>query len=179
MLIFVDIETTGLNPDKDLILEVAAAAVDHDTFEVIAAMTRCVKVPDVHTVMSSVDDVVLDMHTKSDLWNSVRHGLTYPISHLDTVFANTIKTWTEGAKLPMVGNSVHFDRAFLARHMPKTEEVFHYRNIDLSGIREAARLWCPEYVDFIPTDRKLHRAMPDIEDSIMLARWAKQIFTRA
>lgn len=175
MMIFVDIETTGLDPATDVILEVGMALVHPDTFKVEAVTSRLVSVPNLADVVASVDRVVLDMHNESGLWAELRQGLTNRVTSLDIYFANVVKAWSDGEKLPMVGNSVHFDRAFLKVHMPQTEAAFHYRNIDLSGIREAVRLWAPDRLAVIPVDKKKHRALSDIDDSINLARWAKRV----
>lgn len=169
-LIFVDIETTGLDPQHDLILEVAMVVTD-DKLSVLNGMSRLVSW-NAELVEQRMDDYVTEMHTKSGLIKALAGPHTYRLSTLDTAFATFVEVNSDGAKLPMVGNSVHFDRSFIAAHMPKTHAQFHYRNIDLSGFREAAKLWNPESLESIPTDHKAHRATDDVHDSIALAGWA-------
>jgi oligoribonuclease len=161
-LVWIDLEMTGLFPDTDRIIEIAVVVTDPQ-------LTLRVEGP-VFAVHQS--DATLDA---MDAWNKGTHGKS---GLIDRVKASTVdeaqaeaqviaflKTYVPAAKSPMCGNSICQDRRFLANHMPKLEAFFHYRNLDVSTLKELARRWKP---DIMAGFRKAqaHTALADINESI-------------
>jgi oligoribonuclease len=173
-LIWIDLEMSGLRPDRDRILEMALIVTDH-ALETVAQSPIYV----VHQ-----DDAVLD---GMDSWNQATHarsGLT------DRVRASTVtEQGVEAAALaflgehvpakasPMCGNSICQDRRFLARFMPALEDWFHYRNLDVSTLKELARRWKPELMAGIPKEGK-HEALADVLESIAELRYYRDTFLK-
>jgi len=161
-LIWIDLEMTGLFPDTDRIIEVAVVVTD-------AQLTVRVEGP-VFAIHQS--DATLDA---MDAWNKGTHGRS---GLIDRVKASTVdeaaaeaqvieflKRYVPRGKSPMCGNSICQDRRFLARTMPKLEEFFHYRNLDVSTLKELAKRWKPEVLDGFKK-AQAHTAMADIHESI-------------
>lgn len=161
-LVWIDLEMTGLFPDKDRIIEVAVVVTD-------AHLNVRIEGP-VFAVHQS--DATLDA---MDAWNKGTHGRS---GLIDRVKASTVdeaqaeaqviaflKTYVPASKSPMCGNSICQDRRFLANHMPRLESFFHYRNLDVSTLKELARRWKP---DIMAGFRKAqaHTALADIHESI-------------
>ncbi|HSQ81730.1 MAG TPA: oligoribonuclease [Casimicrobiaceae bacterium] len=169
-LIWIDLEMTGLKPDTDRIIEMALVVTDHQ-LETVAQSPVYV----VHQ-----DNAVLDA---MDSWNRGTHGRS---GLIDRVKASTAtEAEVEAAALaflaehvpakasPMCGNSICQDRRFLARHMPALEDWFHYRNLDVSTLKELARRWKPELMKGVPKEGK-HEALADVHESIMELRYYRE-----
>jgi oligoribonuclease len=173
-LIWIDMEMTGLNPDIDRIIEVALVVTDGN-LDVVAEAPVWV----VHQ-----DDAVLD---GMDAWNKGTHGKS---GLIDKVKASTL---TDGSVQesalaflrehlpprvsPMCGNSICQDRRFLARWMPELENWFHYRNLDVSTLKELCRRWQPELMKGIPKEGK-HEALADVYESIEELKYYRANFIR-
>jgi oligoribonuclease len=166
-LIWIDLEMTGLKPDSDRIIEMALVVTDHQ-LETVAQSPVYV----VHQA-----DAVLDA---MDSWNQGTHGRS---GLIDRVKASTAtEAEVEAAALaflaehvpakasPMCGNSICQDRRFLARYMPALEDWFHYRNLDVSTLKELARRWKPDLMKGVPKEGK-HEALADVYESIMELRY--------
>ena len=161
-LIWIDLEMTGLDPDRDRIIEVAVIVTD-------AHLQVRVRGP-VLAVHQS--DAVLD---GMDAWNKGTHGKSGLIervraSTLDEAAAEAqvlafLRAYVPKGKSPMCGNSICQDRRFLARTMPRLEGFFHYRNLDVSTLKELARRWRPEVADGFKKAQK-HTALADVGESI-------------
>jgi len=173
-LIWIDLEMTGLKPEADRILEVALVITDH-TLETVAQAPVFV----VHQ-----DDVALDA---MDSWNKSTHGRS---GLIDKVKAATMtESDVESAALaflrehipakasPMCGNTICQDRRFLARFMPALEDWFHYRNLDVSTLKELVRRWKPDLMKGIPKEGK-HEALADILESIAELRYYREHFLK-
>lgn len=173
-LIWIDMEMSGLLPDTDRILEIALVVTDSQ-FNTIAEAPVLV----VHQ-----DDAVLD---GMDSWNKGTHGKS---GLIDKVKASTLDEATVEQQMleflkqhvparisPMCGNSICQDRRFLARYMPKLEEYFHYRNLDVSTLKELAKRWKPEIVKNFTKNSK-HEALSDIYDSIAEMNHYRELFIR-
>lgn len=170
--VFVDVETFGLNPTTDFIIEVGFVIIDTE-LAVIDDFQTCVwDSPSydgrLEALRQGEDKFVLDMHDKSGLWlDAQRTGL---------VVADAIEkatTWLNGHGVdesdPLCGSSVQFDRSMLAAQMPAIEQRFSYRNIDISTLKELAKRLNPriaEKLDESTHPKKLHRVLPDLRDSI-------------
>lgn len=173
-LIWIDLEMTGLRPDADRIIEVALVVTDH-ALETVAQAPVFV----VHQ-----DDAALDA---MDSWNKSTHGRS---GLIDKVKAATMsESDVEAAALaflrehvpakasPMCGNTICQDRRFLARFMPALEDWFHYRNLDVSTLKELVRRWKPELMKGIPKEGK-HEALADILESIAELRYYREHFLK-
>jgi len=161
-LIWIDLEMTGLKPDSDRVLEMALVITDHDLVTVAEAPVWVVR----------QQKATLDA---MDSWNRGTHGRS---GLIDKALASTLaEADVEAAALdflrqhvppkasPMCGNSICQDRRFLARWMPALEDYFHYRNLDVSTLKELARRWNPEVLKGIPKEGK-HEALADVYESI-------------
>jgi oligoribonuclease len=163
-MVWVDVETTGLNPFGGWLLEVGMIITAADLHQ-IARKSWILKFN--REYMSEIADEALKMHTSSGL-------LFEAMASHETLASATLsmREWLDSRvgysamkEMPMAGSTVQFDRAWLAHHLPLVEERFHYRHIDVSTLKNLARLWYPELLKWTG-DRKLHRALPDLEDSI-------------
>lgn len=173
-LIWLDMEMSGLSPDNDRILELAAVVTDAE-LNVLGESPVLV----VHQ-----SDAVLD---GMDAWNKGTHGRSGLIdkvkaSTLDETAAssqmiNFLKDYVPSGKSPMCGNSICQDRRFMARYMPDLEAYFHYRNLDVSVFKELARRWKPEvYAGFKKASK--HEALADIYESIEELKYYKAHFIK-
>ncbi len=173
-LVWVDMEMTGLDPDNDRIIEVAVVVTDAD-LNVIAEGP-------VFAIHQS--DETLD---KMDNWNKGTHGKS---GLIDRVKASTVteaqaeqeliaflKQYVPANKSPMCGNSICQDRRFMARGMPKLEAFFHYRNLDVSTLKELCRRWKPELASGFKKHQK-HTALADIVESIEELRYYREHFIK-
>lgn len=162
MILWVDIETTGLDPVTDYLLEVGMALTTDDLHP-INSVSIVVKpaIPLEHVPM---DDVVKSMHEANNLFDDVRNGGVDVFAAEDYLVRWLKHAGIDKGQLPMAGSSVAFDRAFLKRHMPLVENWFHYRSIDVSTIKELAKRWDGK----MPTRNgsASHRALDDIQASI-------------
>ncbi len=173
-LIWIDLEMTGLKPDADRIIEVALVVTDHDLATVAEGPVWAVH----------QDDAVLD---GMDAWNTGTHGksgLTARVraSALDerAVEAQALAFLREHVPAkasPMCGNSICQDRRFLARWMPELEEWFHYRNLDVSTLKELARRWKPDVLKGVPKEGR-HEALADVYESIAELRHYRETLIR-
>jgi oligoribonuclease len=174
-LIWIDLEMTGLKPDTDRIIEMALVVTDGDLNTVAEAPVWAVHQP----------DEVLDA---MDAWNKGTHGRS---GLIDRVKASTLDEAAVEAQAlaflqeqvpakasPMCGNSICQDRRFLARHMPLLEDHFHYRNLDVSTLKELARRWKPDLLKGVPKEGK-HEALADVYESIGELKYYRQEFIRA
>ncbi|MGE0342529.1 MAG: oligoribonuclease [Porticoccaceae bacterium] len=168
---FVDIETTGLNFLTDQILEVGIIATD-DMLNRIASVEVVLAI-DEGRVLS---DFIKDMHGGNSLLvYAADHGMEK--SAAEAVLVEWMLNIFGEEKPAMCGSGVHFDRRFLADHMPQLHDCFHYRNMDLSTTKRQIEKWCnPEVAAQMPQGYGVHRAIDDCEDAIELARFAKALF---
>jgi oligoribonuclease len=169
-MIWIDVETTGLNPEKDHLLEVGGIVTDDQLQE----QGRVVHVVDpqlpVDELIEKSSSVVREMHTESGLWDDLRRGGHDKAGRVEAQLIVWLQGFTEGEKYPLCGSSVHFDRKWLKHYMPRLEAEMHYRNIDVSTIKELHRRFGPARdPDFEP--RRAHRPLADLEDSIKALRF--------
>jgi oligoribonuclease len=176
MIIWLDLETTGLDPETDVILEVGAVVTDDD-LNVLEQYAELPSIGEATWRGVKPSDVVYEMHRQSGLWearNDERRKPPLAVVEwklLRIVDEFTTEGWTAGELIPLGGSSVGFDRAFCKRYLPEFEAALHYRNVDISAVRELARRWRPDLTEREPEARKLHRVIPDLDDTLALARF--------
>ena len=171
MLVWIDCEMTGLSLADDALIEVAALVTDGDLNVLGDGVDVVIKPP--HAALEQMDDFVLDMHTTSGLLPLLEDGLT--MADAETQVLDYVKQYvSEPGKAPLAGNTVGTDRTFLARDMPALEGYLHYRNVDVSSIKELARRWFPRVYFNTPEKLGHHRALDDIAESIEELRYYRE-----
>ena len=159
-----DLEMTGLDPDRNVIVEIATIITDDDLAIVAEGPDLVVHATDEQ--LAAMDPVVVRMHTESGLLERIRSSqLTLEEAGAQTL-AFLREHVPEARTVPLCGNSIGTDRRFLARYLPEIEDHLHYRCVDVSTIKELARRWAPELVRSAPTKAGTHRALDDIRESI-------------
>ena len=161
-LIWIDLEMTGLDTDHDRILEIATIVTDADLNVLAEGPDLAIMQP--LEVLESMDDWNRGQHRRSGLWQrSLDQGVGLAEAEARTL--EFLKLWAGPGKSPMCGNSICQDRRFLHRQMPALEKFFHYRNLDVSTIKELARRWAPEVLAGVRKEAA-HTALSDVRDSI-------------
>lgn len=170
MLIWMDLEMTGLDPETHVIVEIATLVTD-DNLEIVAEGPDLV-IHQSDDVLARMDDFVTNMHTTSGLLDLIKAST---VSETDAMAQTLefIKQYSpEPGKIPLAGNSIRTDRAFLAKYMPEIEHWLHYRCVDVSTVKELVKRWYPGVEHARPTTGgQTHRAMDDIRDSVAEMRW--------
>ena len=161
-LIWVDLEMTGLNPDTDRIIEIATLVTDKD-LNIIAEGPNLV-VHQSDAVLDAMDDWCTQHHGESGLTQKVKDS-TLTEAQAEQQTLDFLREWVEPGASPLCGNSIWQDRRFLIRYMPALDEFCHYRNIDVSTLKELARRWRPEVLEGVQKQGS-HRALDDIKESI-------------
>jgi len=161
-LIWIDLEMTGLKPDSDLIIEIATIVTDkHLT---VLAEGPVIAVHQSESVLNAMDDWNRNQHGRSGLTARVLAS-DVDASTAERRTLDFLAAWAEPKRSPMCGNSICQDRRFLARYMPTLEAFFHYRNLDVSTLKELALRWAPNVAEgFRKTST--HLALDDVRDSI-------------
>ncbi len=161
-LIWIDLEMTGLNPDTDRIIEAAIVITDANLETIAEAPVLVVHQPD--SVLDAMDNWNKSTHGKSGLIDKVKAS-TLNDADVEAQMVAFMKEYVPNRISPMCGNSICQDRRFLARWMPQFEDYFHYRNLDVSTIKELAKRWKPDMAKGIKKHGK-HEALADIYESI-------------
>ncbi|MFN4148271.1 MAG: oligoribonuclease [Rhodocyclaceae bacterium] len=161
-LVWLDMEMSGLDPDRDRILELAMV-ITNSQLEVIAE-SAVWAVHQNDDVLNGMDDWNKKTHGKSGLIERVRASVLAE-AEVEAQALDFLKRHVPQGKSPICGNSICQDRRFMARHMPKLEAYFHYRNLDVSTLKELCRRWAPEIAKGVKKGGK-HEALADIYESI-------------
>lgn len=161
-LVWVDMEMTGLSPDNDRILEVAMIVTDPQLNTIAVAPVVVVHQSD--EILGSMDAWNRSTHGKSGLIDKVRLSSVNE-AEASGIFLDFLRAYVPSGKSPMCGNTVHQDRRFMQRYMPELEAFFHYRNIDVSTIKELCRRWSPSVMKGFEK-KGAHTALADIQESI-------------
>lgn len=173
-LIWIDLEMTGLDPDNDRIIEIATVVTDANLNTLAEGPVLAIHQPE--AVMAAMDE-----------WNTRQHGqsgLTRRVLESDVDLAEAerqtiefLRQWVPAGRSPMCGNSICQDRRFLYRGMPELERFFHYRNLDVSTLKELAARWAPAVRDGFQKESS-HLALDDIRDSIAELRHYREHFIK-
>ena len=173
-LVWIDLEMTGLDPDRDRIIEIASVVTDQH-LEVLAE-GPVIAVHQDDDFLAAMDDWNTRQHGLSGLTERVR-GSTEDERTAEQQTLDFLAGWVPQGVSPMCGNSICQDRRFLHNHMPRLEAYFHYRNLDVSSLKELCRRWSPAVAAGL-VKRGSHRALDDIQDSIMELRYYREHFLR-
>jgi oligoribonuclease len=173
-LVWLDLEMTGLNPEKDRIIEMAMVVTDPSLNEVAVAPVLVVHQEDV--LLDAMDAWNRNTHRKSGLIDKVRASALDERAAEEQMLA-FVAEHVPARTSPMCGNSICQDRRFLARYMQKLEAWFHYRNLDVSTVKELARRWRPELYKGMVKQGK-HEALADIRESIAELKYYRDSFLR-
>jgi oligoribonuclease len=161
-LIWMDLEMTGLDPDHDSILEIATIITDSELRELAEGPVYAIR--HAESILQSMDDWNREHHSASGLWNRVTRSDT-EMREAEQGTLDFVAEWTEQGQSPLCGNSICQDRRFLYRLMPELQSWFHYRNLDVSSLKELARRWSPEILESLVKHNR-HEALSDIRESI-------------
>ncbi|MDF1628179.1 MAG: oligoribonuclease [Alcanivoracaceae bacterium] len=173
-LIWIDLEMTGLNPDTDRIIEIATIVTDGQLN--ILAEGPVIAVHQSDAVLRQMDEWNTTQHGGSGLVDRVRQS-EHDERRAEKETLQFLEQWVERGMSPMCGNSICQDRRFLWRGMPQLEAYFHYRNLDVSTIKELARRWKPEVLEGVKKSGA-HLALDDIRDSIEEMKYYRgQVFS--
>jgi len=173
-LIWIDLEMTGLDTDKDQIIEIATIVTDENLNILAEGPVLTVHQPD--TVLNAMDEWNTRQHGQSGLIERVRRS-TKTARDVELETLEFLKKWVDAKKSPMCGNSICQDRRFMHRLMPELEQFFHYRNLDVSSVKELARRWRPELMAGLKKESS-HLALDDVRDSIRELRYYREYFFR-
>ncbi len=161
-LIWIDLEMTGLDPDQDQIIEIATVITDKHLVEIATGPVLAIHQPE--ELMDRMDAWNTRQHAESGLWERVRESQV-TMAEAEAATLEVLRRHSPPGASPMCGNSICQDRRFLHRLMPELERFFHYRNLDVSTIKELARRWAPEICSGFVKDSD-HLALQDVRDSI-------------
>jgi oligoribonuclease len=168
-LVWIDLEMTGLDPDRDVILEIAALVTDGELEPVGEGIDLVVSQPP--EKLESMLPIVVEMHSVSGLTEAVKSSTLSLADAEQQVLAWLKELVPEPKRAPLCGNSIATDRGFLAKHMPELDEWMHYRMIDVSSVKELARRWYPHAYGGSPEKAGGHRALADITESVAELRY--------
>lgn len=161
-LVWIDLEMTGLDTQRDAILEIATIVTDAHLNVLAEGPELAIAHP--LPVLEAMDDWNRNQHAKSGLWQRVlEQGVAMAEAEARTLAF--LRQWVPEGASPMCGNSICQDRRFLHRQMPELERYFHYRNLDVSTLKELARRWAPEVAAAFAKE-SAHTALSDVRDSI-------------
>jgi oligoribonuclease len=167
-----DLEMTGLDPTRNVIVEIATLVTD-DNLEILAEGPDLV----VHQPREALDamvDVVREMHTRSGLLPAIQAS-QISLEDAGKATLDFIRSHVPLPRtVPLCGNSIGTDRRFLAAYLPDIENFLHYRSVDVSTIKELAVRWAPDVVEAAPRKETTHRALDDIRESVSELRWYRE-----
>lgn len=169
-LIWVDLEMTGLDPERDVVIEIAAIVTDSELNTLAEGPVIAIHQPE--QVLAAMDEWNTTHHTRSGLLDRVRASAIDEAAAEDQTLA-FLRQWVTPGSSPMCGNSICQDRRFMARHMPRLERYFHYRNLDVSTLKILMQMWRPELEPGV-VKAGSHQALDDIRESVEELRYYRK-----
>jgi len=173
-LIWIDLEMTGLDPDTDSIIEIACLVTDSELNVLAEGPELAISHP--LQRLEAMDDWNRNQHGKSGLWQRVLDSRV-TMAEAEAATLEFLRRWTLPGRSPICGNSICQDRRFLYRYMRELEAHFHYRNLDVSTVKELARRWAPDVAKGLVKE-SAHTALSDIRESVMELRYYRQFMGR-
>jgi oligoribonuclease len=174
-LVWCDMEMTGLDPETDRIIEVAVIVTDSELNILAEGPVFAIHQPD--EIMDGMDAWNKGTHGRSGLIERVKNS-TVTEAEAEAALIEFLKQYVPAGKSPMSGNSICQDRRFMARGMPKLEAFFHYRNLDVSTLKELCKRWKPELASGFKKHQK-HTALADIIESVEELKYYREHFIKA
>lgn len=176
-LVWIDCEMTGLNPDKDCLVEIAVVITDFELQVVDEGLDIVIKPTE--SALAGMGDFVRNMHTESGLITEFDNGVS--VEQAEAQVLEYVKKYIPAAKAaPLAGNTIGTDRMFIAKYMPSLDAHLHYRNIDVSTIKELSKRWYPRAYFQAPKKQGGHRALADILESVAELRYYREtVFVEA
>ena len=175
MLVWMDLEMTGLDPSRHVIVEIATLVTTDDLEIVAEGPDLVVQASD--EALAAMDEVVRKMHTTSGLLDAIKAS-TVPLEEAGESTLAFVRSYVPEAKrVPLCGNSIGVDRRFLRHQLPAIDEHLHYRSIDVSTVKELCKRWAPSIYGRAPKKAGTHRALDDIRESVAeLAYYRDHLF---
>lgn len=174
LLVWIDCEMTGLDLAVDELVEIAVVITDFDLNPIDDGFSVVIKPSE--AALANMGEFVTTMHTTSGLIDEIPHGIDLAEAEFQ-VLQYVVDRIPDAQKAPLAGNSIGTDRAFLAKFMPRLDAHLHYRNVDVSSVKELARRWYPRAYFNAPSKDGGHRALADILESIReLAYYRSAVF---
>lgn len=169
--VWIDLEMTGLDPDKEVIIEIATIITDSQLNIVAEGPDLVLHQPEIY--LTRMDDWNRNQHSKSGLTDDVRKSMI-SLEAAESQTLDFIRHYCEAKQNPLCGNAVHHDRRFLIKYMPKIHEFLHYRHVDVSTIKTLVAKWYPKQKEV--KKNTSHRALADIRESIEELRLYRQCY---
>lgn len=173
-LCWLDMEMTGLNPDSDKIIEIAMIITDKDLN--VLAQSPVYAIHQSDDILNGMDAWCTATHARTGLTERVRAS-THTEAEVEEALLAWMQEWIPAKTTPMCGNTIHQDRRFMVRYMPRLEAYFHYRNLDVSTLKELARRWNPAVYKGV-VKKGSHKALDDILESIEELKYYRETFFR-
>jgi oligoribonuclease len=174
-LVWIDLEMTGLNPEKHQVLEIASLVTDGN-LKLVAEGPNLV-IHHSKAILESMDPWSEKQHAKSGLTARVKESLT-GLEEAEQATLNFMKQYCKANVAPLCGNTVHHDRRFLVKYMPSIHEFLHYRHVDVSTVKDIVARWYPNEKAF-GKKKDSHRALQDIRESVEELRFYRERFFKA
>jgi len=170
-LVWIDCEMTGLDIDRDALIEIACLITDSELNLLDDGIDLIIKPP--AEALTTMPDIVRDMHTTSGLLDELAGGIALAEAQ-EQVLGYVRSHISEPRRVPLCGNSIATDRWFIARDMPELDAYLHYRMVDVSSVKELARRWYPRAYFASPAKHGGHRALADIQESVQEMRYYRE-----
>ena len=172
-LVWLDLEMTGLEPERDTIIEIATIITNSDLKVLAEGPSLAVHQAD--AILEAMDPWCVEQHGKSGLTQRVRKS-SVTMEQAEVATLEFLKLWIPARKIPLCGNTIGQDRRFLVKYMPRLHDYFHYRSVDVSTVKELVQRWYPD-AQHTYDKAKQHEALADIRESIReLAYYRKTVF---